>query len=440
MTYKRWLCSLGIFVVLSGAQLQAQQPPPPPGTHVEDVQPPGTSDDSLGVAETALETKNWEAARAALLKHLVSHPSDARALFDLGYVEESQDHAEAAAANYRKAAEADPKQFETHLAMGLLLARQGHNDEARQQLEAATTLEPAPPSPVAKAQAFRALARLDQANDPAAAKAALLEALKLSPETPEDTLLTAEIAVSSGDDETALEAYRRTLTKQPESSAATSGLVHLLLKDKKYAEAEPLLRSALSRDPDDPALNSQLASTLSAEGKKDEALSVLEKLHQLEPQNRQIAAMLADAYTQGGSAAKADPLYAQLLKASPEDPDLLVSRGENLIHQERYSEALPILQQAVKLKPDDPDAWSDLAFTASELKQNSITLESLTMRSKYLEDTPATYFLRATAYDNLHQTKQATEYYKKFLAAAHGNFPDQEWQARHRLVALENKR
>ena len=29
-----------------------------------------------------------------------------------------------------------------------------------------------------------------------------------------------------------------------------------------------------------------------------------------------------------------------------------------------------------------------------------------------------------------------TDYYRKFLTAADGKFPDQEWQAKHRLVAL----
>jgi Flp pilus assembly protein TadD len=240
---------------------------------------------------------------------------------------------------------------------------------------------------------------------------------------PGDTLLTAEIAEASGDDQTAAEAYRHVLSQQPDSPVATSGLIHLMLKEKHYAEAEPLLRSALSRDPDDPVLNSQLASTLTPENNHDEAVGVIEKVHQPEPENAESAAMLADAYTQAGDAAKADPIYVKLLRDSPENPDLLVSRGDNLIRQERYSEAIPVLQKAVRLKPDDGDAWSDLAFAASEMKQNTVTLESLSMRSKYLEETPATYFLRATAYDNSHQTKQAAEYYKKFLQAAHGNFP-----------------
>jgi hypothetical protein len=90
----------------------------------------------------------------------------------------------------------------------------------------------------------------------------------------------------------------------------------------------------------------------------------------------------------------------------------------------------------VSLKPDDGDTWSSLAFAASESHLYQLLLDSLSARSKYLEESPATYFLWATAYDNLHHTKQAADYYHKFLAAANGRFPDQEWQAKHRLVTL----
>jgi hypothetical protein len=51
-----------------------------------------------------------------------------------------------------------------------------------------------------------------------------------------------------------------------------------------------------------------------------------------------------------------------------------------------------------------------------------------------------TYFLRATAYDNLHDVKNAAKYYHQFLDVAGGKFPNQEWQARHRLIAIEPKK
>ena len=47
--------------------------------------------------------------------------------------------------------------------------------------------------------------------------------------------------------------------------------------------------------------------------------------------------------------------------------------------------------------------------------------------------------LRATTFDHLKAIPQAVEYYQKFLAADGGKFPDQEWQARHRLIAIDPK-
>jgi hypothetical protein len=51
---------------------------------------------------------------------------------------------------------------------------------------------------------------------------------------------------------------------------------------------------------------------------------------------------------------------------------------------------------------------------------------------------PSSLFLEATANDVLHQNPRAVELYKKFLAAAGGDFPDQASQARQRLAALEH--
>jgi len=114
----------------------------------------------------------------------------------------------------------------------------------------------------------------------------------------------------------------------------------------------------------------------------------------------------------------------------------LAGHAEALLRQGKFGEAIPAFQKALKLRPDDGESWGGLAYAASEMKEYAITLESLSMRSKYEAETPATYFLRATAYDNLHQPKAAAEWYQQFLEAAQGKFPDQEWQAKHRLVAL----
>ena len=78
-----------------------------------------------------------------------------------------QNRLDDAAALYRRAIAADPKSFEAHLSLGLLLARQGKLAEARPELAAATTLDPGVADPTLKARAWRALARIDRASDPA---------------------------------------------------------------------------------------------------------------------------------------------------------------------------------------------------------------------------------------------------------------------------------
>jgi tetratricopeptide (TPR) repeat protein len=424
--------------------LQAQSAALPPGTSADDQLGQTAQAAPLAQAEAAIDAKNYDQARGLLDAYLSAHPGDARALFDRGYCDDAQGHAQKAEGYYRKAIAADPKQFEARLALGLILAQAGSGNpqalrDAADQLQTAVTLEPNPPNPAARAQAYRTLAKLIRESDPDGAKQALIEALKISPETIEDTLLTAEIAEAENDKDVAEQAYRRVLKLDPESSPATAGLAHLLLAEKKYADAEPLLKAALARDPDDPALNSQLAALLSAEGKTDEAVAALEKLRQIKPQDREIGMMLGDAYVQTEDYEKADAVYANLLAARPNDAELASARGQVLIREQKYPEALEMFQRAVKIRQDDSDAWSGIAFAASRTSQYQLVVEALTMRSKLASETPATYFLWATAYDNLHQKQQSVEYYHLFLKSALGKFPDEEWQAKQRLLVLEKR-
>jgi tetratricopeptide (TPR) repeat protein len=434
---KAGFCAL---VLVASLRIAAAQPVPlPPGTTTDDQEQKQQTTDPLGDVESAIEEKNYTMAAARLELFLSAHPQDARALFDRGYVEDAQGHTDAAQDWYLKAVAADPKQFEAHVALGLLFASKGDSQDdqaAREQLYTAVQLEPNPPNPAAKAHADRVLARLVRSSDPTGARDALVDALKLTPETPADTLLAAEIAEAAGNGDIAEQEYRKAIDADPNSSDATAGLAHLLIDQKRYSDAQPIVEAALRRDPADPALNAQLAAILNAEGKQADALAVLEKLHNLEPASRAVTSMLADAAFQAGNLDEADALDQQLLAQSPNDPALLDERGHILIRQRRYVEAIAVFRKAVVARPDDADAWSGIAFADSETHLYQDELVALSTRSKYAEENPASLFLWATAYDNLHQSKAAVGYYQRFLAAAQGKFPDQEWQAKHRLAAL----
>lgn len=392
--------------------------------------------DTVAAAEASISKSDWKTAEAKLDSWLVSHPTDARALFDAGYVADIQNRLDDAVALYRRAISADPNSFEAHLSLGLLLARQGKPSEARPELLASTTLDPGTAGPELKARAWRALARIDRDSDAGQASADLIEALKLSPETPADTLLAAQLAEQSGELDAAEKAYRRVLGSDANSVPAKAGLAHILIQRKQYPEAETLLRAALEQTPDDPTLTAQLATVLAAQNKA-EALPLLQKLHAAHPADPAISRMLASVLADAGDYAGSDNLDAHLLAANPDDPDLLIAHGQNLVHQGQLALAYSVFDKATRLAPNNIDAWSGLAFTASRTSRPDVTLHALTMRSEHAPENASTLFLWATAYDSLHQKQQAAAYYRRFLDAAAGKFPNQEWQARQRLLILE---
>ena len=411
---------------------------PPPSTQSPASSTAGTRQVSseVAAAEAAIANSDWKTAESKLDPYLAAHPTDARALFDAGYVADAENRLDDAAALYRRAVAADPKSFEAHLSLGLLLARQNKFAEARPELADATTLDPGQADPTLKARAWRALAGIDRNSDPAQASNDLLEALKLSPETTADTLLAAELAEQTGQTDAAEAAYRRVLEKEPDSAPATIGLAHLLIVGKRYPEAETLLRGALAKSPDDPTLTAQLATVL-ADQDKAEALPLLQKLHAAHPDDQAVTRLLAAVLADAGDYAGSDQLDLQLLGAHPDDPELLIAHGQNLVQQAKMAEAYAAFSRATRVDAANADAWSGLAFTASRTHRPDVTLHALTVRSRYLPENASTLFLWATAYDTLNQKKDAAAYYRRFLDAAAGKFPDQEWQARQRLKLLE---
>jgi hypothetical protein len=116
------------------------------------------------------------------------------------------------------------------------------------------------------------------------------------------------------------------------------------------------------------------------------------------------------------------------------------------VQEQKYAEAESVFRQAVGMREQfhNDAAWgvtaSHLAYAASKAGHPQVTLQALDARATVLPDTPSVLFLRAISYDSLHQRKQAIEAYHAFLGAAAGKLPDEEFEARHRLIALEHER
>jgi len=160
----------------------------------------------------------------------------------------------------------------------------------------------------------------------------------------------------------------------------------------------------------------------------------------LAPTDASLPRDLADLYVIAKKYDQAEAAYRALLASGPSDAALHQSLGKALIEEKKFAEAQKEFETAVKIKPDFGEAYGDLAFAASENKNYPLTLKALDMRVKFLPEEPVTYFLRASAYDHLRDVKRAVLNFHLFLNSAHGKYPDYEWQAKHRLIALEPKK
>ena len=391
----------------------------------------------LDQAETLLTKGDAAGAKPLLEQATQENPKSYQAWYDLGYAEQSLNERDQAIAAYRKSLEINPKVFEANLNLGMLLASTGQKDEAVRYLKAATELQPASYPERSKEHAWLSLGRVLLPDDSAGAEQAFLSASKLVPSDPQPHLLLGELYENSGKLDQAKAQYQQSLgaTDAQQRAQALRGLVNVAVASKQYGEAEANVRQYLATAPNDSQAHLLLGRLLAAQGKNDEALHELDAAGNQNDSAvlREKAALLSAVHRESD----AIPIYKLLVSTSSNDAQLRYEYGLALMHEHQWAPAEEQLLAAVKLNPNLAPAYGDLAVVASDNQQYDLTLKALEVRTKLLGDNPGTFFLRATALDHLRRFPEATENYRQFLAAANGKYPDEEWKARHRLIAIE---
>jgi tetratricopeptide (TPR) repeat protein len=394
----------------------------------------------LAEAETEIGKHDYAGAEPLLKDYVAAHPESYSAWYDLGYAYHAMGRREDAIAAYRKSVAAKPDLFESNLNLGLALAAAGQPD-AEQFLRAATQLKPASGSVQSSKRAWMALGNLLAASKPDDAAAAFQQAAVLDPKDPEPHLLAASLLEKQRRLAEAEKEYQMALELTPKDDAqsadALTALTNFYMEQKRFADAESLLRKLVALHPDEAAAHLQLGRMLAISGKNDEAAAEMEAGLKLDPADSKAERDLADLYADSGKYEQAQKLYSALLVKNPNDADLHYGVGRMLLKQKQFAQAEQELLRTVQLKPDLGTAYGELAIAADENKDYALAIKATDARAKFLPEVPMAYFMRATAYDHLQDIKNATKYYHLFMDAAGGKYPTQEWQAKHRLIALE---
>lgn len=404
-------------------------------TVAEEVAPPP----ELGKAEEFIQKQKYTEAEPLLKKVVEGDPGNYVAWFDLGFTENALGKIDESIAAYRKSVAAKPDVFETNLNLGLQLAKTRQPD-AEQFLHAATQLKPTSHVAEGKARAWLSLGHVLEATKPDEALAAYHQAAISQPKDAEPHLSAGLLLEQQNKYADAEREYKAALELDPGSADAATGLANIYMTGRRFPEAAAALRKVVAAHPDDASAHVQLGRVLAAESKNDEAIVELQAAVKLAPTDLSVQRDLADVYTLVGKHDEAASAYKTLVAAHPADAELHCRLGESLLRTKKFVDAQQEFLTAVKLKPDFGEAYGDLAFAASENKNYPLTLKALDERVKYLPEIAVTYFLRASAYDHLQDVKKAAANYHLFLNTANGKYPDYEWQAKHRLIALEPKK
>jgi tetratricopeptide (TPR) repeat protein len=375
----------------------------------------------------ALDEARYDAAVQAFTKAIETDPKDYTAHFNIalayGFLHKDAE----GIAEYRKALELKPGLYEAQLNAGILLMRQKDPVAALPLLESAAEQKPKEFRPrYYLAEAQLGTAALDKAEasyqqalelDPksAGAELGLAHALARQGKLPDadphfhqaatldarlhDYLLElASLYESAKQPAEAIKIYR----DFPDNAAAQEHLGQLMLENKEYADAIPRLEAALGKDPT--------------------------------AANR---AALAAAYLFAGQIDKAMPLLDRAVAAEPSNYDLRMMYARALRDRKQYPQAANQFYAAAKLKPGEAMTWSELGGMLYMTGDYQPSLAAFDKARDLGENTPGNWFLHAIILDKLKQVKPALEAYQKFLSMSQGKNPDQEFQARHRVVALK---
>jgi Flp pilus assembly protein TadD len=425
------LCLAGLFPAFSQQTGQTIR------HHREEVTDPAQP--QVEQAESAIEKKDYPTAEKSLQEATSKDPKNFRAWYDLGFLYNATDRPSEAIEAYRKSVEANPQVFESNLNLGLLLEHKG-DPQAAKYLAAAIALKPTSHPEQSLSQAYLSLGHVLEKTNPEEALKAYQKAAELQPSDAEPHLEAAILLEQQKNLTAASQEFQKALDLDANNRDALVGLVNTYSRSGRLPQAETLLRRMTASEPQNATLHIQLGRVLAAQKKNDEAIAELSKGLDLASgdaaANRELMQLLLDAKKYPEAISRLKPA----VQGNPSDPDLHYLLGTTYLRNKNFPEAQAELLQTVKLKRDFGQAYGDLAFAASENKDYKLCAMALDVRAKFLPETPFTYFLRATALDHLRDWPDAITNYEKFLSVAEGKYPDQEWQAKHRLIAIDPKR
>lgn len=235
-----------------------------------------------------------------------------------------------AAASYRDAVAANPKDADAFLNLGFAFSEQLQYAQAEQAIKQSLGINPA------QADAFYILGVMAKAQDNAAG---------------------------------AIDNFFRTIDLKPDFEIVYSELCQLLYRDGQVERAKEVVKKGISVFPEAADFHAYLGNLYAAEGNAHQAIVCLRKVVSIRPDHADVHTSLGNVLRKSNRLDEALASYEQAVLLRPGSADALNDRGVALGSLGRHEEALASLQQALDLQPGHVHALANLCAMLASLRR-----------------------------------------------------------------------
>ena len=324
---------------------------------------PEYRDARLQLAELDIKTGNAFKSIDLLNEYLEKFGDAPLAYVLLGTAYSEEKRLDEALESFEKASALAPKDPRGPYLVGVVLQRQGKQEEAERKFQASLEISPA------YVQALSRLVAIDLNENKFDNAVKRVEAqISKVPESGGLHFLLAKLYEAKNDLEKAESLLLKAIDLEPGMYTAYTELGKIYIRMGKEDLARSKFRDVLSKSPNNLGAMMMLGVLEQKNGNMPEAQAHYEKVLELKPGFAPAANNLAYIYCEyDGDLEKASRLAMQANEANPEDPNISDTFGWILFKQGDYRWALSLIQQSVSKIPENPEVWYHLGMVQYKL-------------------------------------------------------------------------
>lgn len=308
---------------------------------------------------------NLSNAQSELENLVKQFPANAELHFSLGTIYARQGSDDRARAEFQAAVQSRRSFVQPRYALAEIALRQGKPDEALRYT--GEILRNSPGDPRARLLSAAGIAGQGKY---AEARRSLESLLKEFPQYRDARLEMGVLATKERDYRRAEEIFRALYQPGESDVRPLAGLVETYLSQQQAERATQFLKQELERAPNKEVIRLLLASTAMQSGKPYEAIQQYRILLEKNPKSVASLLLLADAQYRSNDLAGAIATYNKVIELTPKAPRPIMLRAFLLEKAGRFKEAENGYRHVLELAPNNVAVMNNLAFLLSETGGN----------------------------------------------------------------------